>query len=36
MQKVDWSTTGALKYIKGINGSKALASDLKIYLLEEY
>ena len=35
MQKVDWSTTGALKYIKGINGSKALASDLKIYLLEE-
>jgi DNA sulfur modification protein DndB len=35
MQKVDWSTTGALKYIKGINGSKALASDLKVYLLEE-
>jgi DNA sulfur modification protein DndB len=36
MNKMDWSITGPLKYIKGINGSKALASDLKIYFLEEH
>lgn len=30
---IDWSTTGSLKYLKGITGSKSLASDLKSMMI---
>jgi len=29
LSRIDWSTTGSLKYLKGLNGSKQLAEDLK-------
>lgn len=32
LSKVDWSTNGPLKYIKGLNGSKSLSGDLKLQM----
>jgi hypothetical protein len=31
---MDWSVNGALRYIKGLNGSKALANDIKDHMLD--
>lgn len=28
LRNIEWSSEGSLRYIKGINGSKALAGDL--------
>ncbi|MDO3679736.1 DGQHR domain-containing protein [Paenibacillus ehimensis] len=33
ISKIDWSANGPLKYLKGISGSKSLATDLKEQML---
>lgn len=35
LNDIDWSSTGPLRYIKGISGSKALANDIKVLLLAD-
>ncbi|MGF9917711.1 DGQHR domain-containing protein [Paenibacillus ehimensis] len=35
LRKFDWSSTGILKYIKGLSGSKTLASDLMSYMFPD-
>jgi len=35
LKKIDWSIDGTLKYLKGISGSKSLASDLKTLIIPE-
>ncbi|MFD2881083.1 hypothetical protein ACFTAO_42700 [Paenibacillus rhizoplanae] len=32
-KNIDWSSSGALKYIRGATGSKALASELSIQMM---
>lgn len=33
LTKIDWSTSGPLKYIKGLNGSKVLSEEIKTQMM---
>ncbi|PZE20500.1 hypothetical protein [Paenibacillus xerothermodurans] len=35
LKKLDWSSCGALRYIRGTSGSKTLASELLIQMIPE-